>query len=237
MCQVTGSVLPLKDWLEKLVGWTHPQDCFLFLAELLGLPLTPGQQSGQAAPSHLGYVFCTSSKGHNASFPDCQLQGTDSHEGWGILKVRQHYQASCQAYILCWPGMLTGFQSIWLCDLLIPGDWTAILGLDDSSWYRTDGTAGSAGSTPQNTELTGVLCQLHSSCAQHDSKTCLHMQPLAPGQLELVKVRHLFQGLYSLRRRRLTGMGIPMINLRRSDDRLRFIMGIPILIRRRLLSE
>ena len=44
-------------------------------------------------------------------------------------------------------------------------------------------------------------------------------------------------GLYSLRRRRLTGIGIPIINLRRSDDRLRFIMGIPILIRRRLLSE
>ena len=38
------------------------------------------------------------------------------------------------------------------------------------------------------------------------------------------------QGLYSLRRRRLTGIGTPMINLTRSDDRLRFIMGIPILI-------
>ena len=45
------------------------------------------------------------------------------------------------------------------------------------------------------------------------------------------------QGLCSLRRCRLTGIGIPMINLRRSDDRLRFIMGIPILVRRRLLSE
>ena len=44
------------------------------------------------------------------------------------------------------------------------------------------------------------------------------------------------QGLYSLRRRRLTGVGIPIINLRRSDDRLRFIMGIPILISI-LLSE
>ena len=42
-------------------------------------------------------------------------------------------------------------------------------------------------------------------------------------------------GLYSLRRRCLTGIGIPIINLRRSDDCLRFIMGIPILIRRRLL--
>ena len=47
----------------------------------------------------------------------------------------------------------------------------------------------------------------------------------------------LIQGLYSLRRRHLTGIGIPIINLRRSDDRLRFIMGIHILIRRRILSE
>ena len=44
-------------------------------------------------------------------------------------------------------------------------------------------------------------------------------------------------GLYSLKGRRLTGIGIPIITLRRSDDRIRFIMGIPILIRRRLLSE
>ena len=44
-------------------------------------------------------------------------------------------------------------------------------------------------------------------------------------------------GHYSLRKRRFTGIGIPIINLRRSDDRLRFIMGIPILIRRRFLSE
>ena len=50
-------------------------------------------------------------------------------------------------------------------------------------------------------------------------------------------VPHWLQGLYSLRRRRLTGIGIPIINLKRSDDRLRFIIGIPILIRRRLLSE
>ena len=46
-----------------------------------------------------------------------------------------------------------------------------------------------------------------------------------------------YLGLYSLRRHRLTGIGIPIINLRRSDDRLRFITGIPILIRWRLLSE
>ena len=44
-------------------------------------------------------------------------------------------------------------------------------------------------------------------------------------------------GLYSLRRRRLISIGIPIINLRRSSDRLRFIMGIPIPVRRHLLSE
>ena len=43
-------------------------------------------------------------------------------------------------------------------------------------------------------------------------------------------------GLYSLRRRRLISIGIPIINLRRSSDRLRFFMGIPIPVRRRLLS-
>ena len=42
-------------------------------------------------------------------------------------------------------------------------------------------------------------------------------------------------GLYSLRRRRLISIGIPIVNLRRSSDRLRFIMGIPIPVRRRLL--
>ena len=47
----------------------------------------------------------------------------------------------------------------------------------------------------------------------------------------------LVQGLYSLRRCCLTGIGIPIINLRQSDDRLRFIMRLPILIRPRLLSE
>ena len=34
------------------------------------------------------------------------------------------------------------------------------------------------------------------------------------------------RGLYSLIRQRLTGIGIPIIDLRRSDNRLRFIMGI-----------
>ena len=50
-------------------------------------------------------------------------------------------------------------------------------------------------------------------------------------------ISSLLQGLYSLRRRRLISIGIPIINLRRSPDRLRFIMGIPIPVRRRLHSE
>ena len=42
-------------------------------------------------------------------------------------------------------------------------------------------------------------------------------------------------GLYSLGKRSLRGIEIPIINLRRSDDRPRFMMVIAILIRRRLL--
>ena len=52
-----------------------------------------------------------------------------------------------------------------------------------------------------------------------------------------ITVREVTLGLYSLRRRRLISIGIPIINLRRSSDRFRFIMGIPIPVRRRLLSE
>ena len=43
------------------------------------------------------------------------------------------------------------------------------------------------------------------------------------------------RGLYSLGWRSFTSMGIPIINLKRSDDRLGFIKGIRILLRRRLL--
>ena len=46
-----------------------------------------------------------------------------------------------------------------------------------------------------------------------------------------------FQGLYLLRRRCLISNGIPIINLRQSCDRLRFIMEIPIPVRRHLLCE
>ena len=48
---------------------------------------------------------------------------------------------------------------------------------------------------------------------------------------------HPRQGLYSLRRHRLIGIGIHIINLRRSSDRLRFIIGIHIPVRRHHYSE
>ena len=57
------------------------------------------------------------------------------------------------------------------------------------------------------------------------------------GQTVMTVVHSSPHGLYSLRRRRLISIGIPIINLRRSSDRLRFIMGIPIPVRRRLFSE
>ena len=45
------------------------------------------------------------------------------------------------------------------------------------------------------------------------------------------------QGLYLQKRCRLAGIGIALINLRRSNNRLKFIKGIPIQVRRCLLSE
>ena len=45
------------------------------------------------------------------------------------------------------------------------------------------------------------------------------------------------QGFYSLRRHHLIGMGIPIINLRRSSDRHRFIIGIPITVSALLVNR
>ena len=57
------------------------------------------------------------------------------------------------------------------------------------------------------------------------------------GGLVPVKFIFIFLGLYTLRGHRLTIKGIPIINLRPSDDHLRFIMGFFIPIKRWLLSE
>ena len=73
--------------------------------------------------------------------------------------------------------------------------------------------------------------QCHPDDITQQNTNCVHLSLISPlyydvpGPLFTKKIR----------RRRLTGIGIPIINLRRSDDRLRFIMGIPILIRWRLL--
>ena len=53
----------------------------------------------------------------------------------------------------------------------------------------------------------------------------------------LLQCQWSIMGLCSLRRHRLIGKGIHIINLRRSSDRHRFIMGIPLPIKRRLFSE
>ena len=47
----------------------------------------------------------------------------------------------------------------------------------------------------------------------------------------------IIQCLYSTSRHHIIGAGIPIINLRRSLDRLRFILGIPLPVRRRILSK
>ena len=56
---------------------------------------------------------------------------------------------------------------------------------------------------------------------------------IAPGHLSSKKLKLEYLGLNSLKKKhRLTGIWIPVINLRRSDDRLRFIVWIPIAISR-----
>ena len=63
-----------------------------------------------------------------------------------------------------------------------------------------------------------------------------HTEKLAMGYLLLVtQVSH--KCLYSLKRHRLIGIGIPIRNLMRSSDGVRFIMGFAILVIRRRLSE
>ena len=58
-----------------------------------------------------------------------------------------------------------------------------------------------------------------------------------PAHCDVTVMLHCGQGLHSTRRYRLIGIGIPIINLRRSSDRLGFIMGIPISARWDLFSE
>ena len=58
---------------------------------------------------------------------------------------------------------------------------------------------------------------------------CLVLPPIVVVLLQCLFIPcDLFFRIDSLKRHRLRGVGIPIIKLRRSGDRLRFIMGIPI---------
>ena len=79
----------------------------------------------------------------------------------------------------------------------------------------------------------GVSVPSTSTCFSSSN----HSMAILHRSWQIMDRKLLVQGLCSLRRRRLISIGIPIINLRRSSDRLRFIMGIPIPIRGHLLSE
>ena len=88
----------------------------------------------------------------------------------------------------------------------------------------------------QHTHLSEPMCIICVYLCHIQHKSTCHRVVVCPWSHSM-PARRRNQGLYSLRRHRLISIGIPIINLRRSSDRLRFIMGIPIPVRRRLLSE
>ena len=140
-------------------------------------------------------------------------------------------------------------------EVILPAKITTIWLFHQSSMSEGDGT----NSTPKLFEIWAESAISIVKCGQlkiHNRNLISHF--VIDNQTEYVWLylhrRHYFkntnigkcivtrmaipmQGLYSLRRRRLISIGIPIINLRRSSGRLRFIMGIPIPVRRRLLSE
>ena len=92
--------------------------------------------------------------------------------------------------------------------------------------------------------LPGMHVWIHWVTDSNCSKSA-RLRLSAHGQCACLRCQHLWYvgwgvqkfsvailGLYSLRRRRRVSIGIPIINLRPSSDRLRFIMGIPIPVRR-----
>ena len=82
---------------------------------------------------------------------------------------------------------------------------------------------------------TVLVCYI---CSEFLSDSCDIFVPFSSRSIHRQRdVHKISQGLYSLRRRRLISIGIPITNLIRSSDRVRFIIGIPIPIRRRLLGE
>ena len=82
------------------------------------------------------------------------------------------------------------------------------------------------GNRPQ--ECDAIWSLSYTWCTFH---RCHTQRSYVEGILEVKDTKRsdvVTLGLYSLRRRRLISIGIPIINLRRLSDRLRFIMGIPI---------
>ena len=85
-----------------------------------------------------------------------------------------------------------------------------------------------------------IHCVTDSNCSKsawlrlsaHGQCACLRCQHLWYVGWGVQKYSVAILGLYSLRRRRRISIGIPIINLRPSSDRLRFIMGIPLPVRR-----
>ena len=65
--------------------------------------------------------------------------------------------------------------------------------------------------------------------------TCQNFRAIGYCWTQISTTLYKNQGLYSLKTHHVTGTGIPIINPRQSDDRLRCIMGTPKPVRRRPL--
>ena len=82
-----------------------------------------------------------------------------------------------------------------------------------------------------NTPVTGEFPAQRASNAENVSIWWRHhVDTLCCGAIA-GEFTHILQGFYSLRRRRFICIWFPVINLRRSWDCLRFIMGFPIPVR------
>ena len=102
--------------------------------------------------------------------------------------------------------------------------------LEAASWCTSDSTCLGFGKPQPELCLSPCTCPL--SPGQFNTIGVTIIRPGIP----FTKSRQFnssLQALHSPRRHRLIGIRIPSINLRRSSDRLMFIMGIPIPVTRR----
>ena len=154
---------------------------------------------------------------HNISF--ILIRETPSGQVWMVLKPGTLHE---NIYFILLTQMVPTFDS--LCTFNATTRWqkAQVMNMIKKCWRDI------------------IIKDLNRICLQRSKffltlSVMLHILPHSNEDIFIKVSPHL--GLYSLRRRRLTGIGIPMIDLRRSDDRLRFIMGILILVRRHLLIE